>query len=818
MKLFFWIIMFFIAGVNMCLGIDVDPAKCAIVIPASANSVVQFAASELQKHLELIGSKPIPILVLNQLKPQPEDIFIFYVGIPAPEDNKPLALEEARRKITSNAAWIYGDDWILKDNPQNAKSVVTGQFVRTGTMHAVYTLLEDQFGVKWICPGDTGIVYQAQSVFVFNEESSVWKPELTFRTIETYFSPRWYGQNRSEIPQALQVSNEEFKRMYEDSSVWLKRMRMGNSVNLFFGGHAFGAWWNKYGKAHPEYFALNEKGQREPLNKNLPEFIKMCVSNPDLPKAIADDWGKSINRNRNIYELVRLISTCENDGGGYCSCQNCRKLDVNGYYSTSVAGIPGKKEVSMTDRYVFFSNAVLAEAKKIDSRVKAVMYAYSDYEQPPLREIVSPDTIIGTVPSMLNSVADTDAFYKKWRERGATEIFLRPNDQHCNTGMPMGFEKQMFDSFQVGIKNKIFGTDYDSLHNFWPVTGIADYILAKAIANPEKSFEYWENEYCSVFGPAKDDVKEYFAYWRKNVWEKRLMPNYKEIIEKGRYGNFNRGIMRDIGKYYQISDFDKTDDILANAAAKNLSEQQRNRIKELILANKHARLILETVAANGKNKLALSKKLLEFRIENKDNLNISWAILVSAEKRIGDLTGNTNAEKFHVFSDCAETPLFWFFQIDTKNVGLTENWQSTPAAQIHATWEPVQTNTNWENLDSSRTHQNLKDMLKNYDGIGWYAQELVIDKKWKGKEIFLFFEAVDESCWVYVNGKSIGERLFKNPDDWQTSFLMRIDQAIDWNLTEQNVIVRVEDKGGAGGIWKPVWLVTKDSKPISINR
>lgn len=626
-------------NVNLCSGVEVKPSSCVIEIPANAGSIVKFAASELQKHLQMIGNQPVPVREFNAAAPAAKNTFTFHVGIPAPDDKVPMAKEEARRVITTDGAWIYGEDWILKDNHGKLSPVIYEKTSRTGTLFAVYNLLEDQFGVRWICPGDAGIAYQPQSVFTLKEERSGWKPALQQREIRSGYgyNNSYYKKAMADIPQGFQISEQEFNKQAEDVRVWLKRMRMGRSIVLNY-GHAFTDWWEKYGKAHPEYFALNEKGLREPLHDKQPDRIKMCVSNPDLPGAVAQEWNKKRNTEtgRILYET---ISVCENDSAGYCTCPNCRKLDVEGQYSSSVLGGPGKKEISMTDRYVFFSNAILAESKKIDPQVKAVMYGYSDYEQPPVRENVNPDVIVGFVPSMLNSTSDVDAFYKKWQAKGVKQMFLRPNDQHCNTGLPTGFEKQMFDHFQTGIKNGIIGTDYDSLHNYWPVSGIADYILAKAHVAPEKPFEYWENEYCSAFGPAGDDVKEYFAYWRDNIWEKRLLPNYKYILDKGRYGNFRRGIMWEMGKYYNAADFDNTDAILAKAAARKLSAAERNRVEELILANKHARLLFEALSVSKADRPAAAKKLLDFRLAHKDQLNIAWTTMFNIEKRFEDITG-----------------------------------------------------------------------------------------------------------------------------------------------------------------------------------
>lgn len=156
----------------------------------------------------------------------------------------------------------------------------------------------------------------------------------------------------------------------------------------------------------------------------------------------------------------------------------------------------------------------------------------------------------------------------------------------------MGYEKQIFDHFQLGIKNGIIGTDYDMLHNFWAANGIADYILARAHTDPAKSFGYWENEYCSAFEAAAPDVKEYFRYWREELWNKRILPNAKKILERGRYGNFRRGLMWDIRKYYRKGDFDATDAILKKASSRKLSSPAMARLRSLQLANRQRRLLI----------------------------------------------------------------------------------------------------------------------------------------------------------------------------------------------------------------------------------
>lgn len=61
---------------------------------------------------------------------------------------------------------------------------------------------------------------------------------------------------------------------------------------------------------------------------------------------------------------------------------------------------------------------------------------------------------------------------------------------------------------------------------------------------------------------------------------------------------------------------------------------------------------------------------------------------------------------------------------------------------------------------------------------------------------YLYFGAVDESCRVFVNGQKAGEHL----NEWKTPFAIEITKCLNWDLPSRIVIVRVEDKFGAGGI------------------
>ncbi len=765
----------------------INPEDAVIVLPEQADPIRVLAASELQKHLQLVSGRELPLLN----SPTPGK-YAFIIAAPKDET---LDKEEARWETSETQTYLYGDDFLLKPELKSIQDICS-KYARTGTLFAVYDFLEKQLGILWLEPGDRGIVYTAAETIKLRIGKNTWRPgRLLQRQIRSgYLS--WYSNPRvqsmiSNTPEFFRPTREQYEESVKDTQLWLKRQKMG--VSFPFGyGHAFTQWWKQYGKEHPEYFALQENGVRGPADKR-DHFVKLCVSNPKVHEQIISNWQNAKNPSL-------IINTCENDSHGYCHCPECCKLDVR---------LEGEAFAEhLTDRYVWFSNAVKAKAEKINPQAGVVMYAYSVYRYPPRREKVDPAIIIGFVPSMLE-LDTVEEMYRGWRQAGAEKLLLRPNDQHLNAGIPMGFEKQLFEHFQLGIKNGIVGSDYDSLHNFWPANGIADYILARAHTAPEQSFEHWEDEYCSAFGAAANEVKNYFRYWREQIWEKKILPDRKNIRERGRYGNFRRGLMWSIDKYYQSADFDRTDAILESATSRDLSKAEKERLGNLRLANRHARLAYLAFGAKAEQKFTVGKTLLEFRSKYRDQLSFNWAALFNLEKQFGDITGVIAASDFSEYLDVRALPLQWQFKIDPQNLGMTEKWETTKPASYQADWSPIRVNLSWEQQVLESMPQELRTQLKNYDGIGYYALNLSVPKDWKNQELFLYFGAVDESAWVYLNGKPAGEHLFEKPDDWKTPFTIRIDQLIDWSQNKQSLVVRVEDKSGDGGIWKPVYLLRK---------
>ena len=316
------------------------------------------------------------------------------------------------------------------------------------------------------------------------------------------------------------------------------------------------------------------------------------------------------------------------------------------------------------------------------------------------------------------------------------------------------------------------------------------------------------NEYCSAYGAAAPEVRKYFDHFRINIWEKGVWQNRKSISARTQYGNFRKVIMLNIHEFYKESDFDTVEGYLRAGLKKELTPNQRKRLENLLLVNEHSRLTYRAMAAQGREKILAAVKLLKFRRANKEKINVNWEKLFHIEIANGDGAGIRSAMMLADYSDFDTTPVSWRFAPDPKDTGVKEQWFSPRYSRERNKWGFIRTDGTWEKQNYKDPE--LKKMMEKYDGIGWYAQNITIRPEWKGKKIYMVFGAVDESAWLYINGKPAGERVYQKDSDYYTPFALDITNAVDWNKKSQNVVVRVQDKTGAGGIWKPVYVTAAE--------
>lgn len=727
---------------------SLDPAKTII----RCEPQYRVAANEMAKHFKLITGTEIKI---NPKTEDALDTFVINVGKQPPGKTEKILPEEGRWLFIPEGAYFYGDG-------------------PAGTLNAVYIFLEDELGIRW--PAGKDIAYRKMNPVVIRHLSGVWHPVLRLREIRT-------GRN------ALMV-------------LWSNRMLAGgHDVPRY--GHAFPNWWNRFGKTHPEYFALNE-GRRFPIapdgsrkdditisNSKYPMMVALCVSNDDVVKQIIRDWDKKSDS----------INICENDAPANhsCHCDKCIALDPK--HSQNLDNNMG------ADRYIHFANKVIAEAQKTHPGVKVTMYAYNASEQPPVNVKLSPDILLGIVPVDFRFPVLKD-YVARWKAAGMKEFFYRPNRHwyYSPMGFPLGNDKHCFEVFQLMYKSGAIAFDYDAPSKFDVFRWHNDYILFHAMAHPEFSFEHWEKHYGEAYGEACDDVVEYFRCWRK-VWDERVYPKLNELANPKKNPYFSLIFFRygRLGKFYTPDDFKTSGIFLENALRKNLSQDERRRVEEIKVFHDHAALMLNAVQTKSAEAVLSVKK---FRKEH------GMPAIMQYEEDLDDICGIKKLNDMSQFdSPIVDTPLFWHFRMDNSCEGEKKKWF---ASRDFSKWDGfMPTDSPWENPARHYPHPSpeLRRQTADYDGVAWYACEVNIPADWKGKrDILVYFGAVDEAADVWLNSKKVGSHPFVKPKDWETPFTMDITKLIDWSVKTQYLAVKVTDNQGAGGIWKRVYIVSKKNK------
>ena len=716
-----------------------QPENCVIVVTGGEKQFQQ-AAGELALHLKEITGQDIPVVA-----EAPEGKYVIHVGEKKSADapSEYTAIEESYWKFGPDAAWFYGN------SPENwYKGNKAGP-----VLYAVYDFLENELGVRWPYPG-----------FLHAPKQN----PLKLRNTEGKYVHSLY------------------RHMIWPSgpgTAWMEKMRYFSDLRVM-SGHAFTDWWEKYGKEHPEYFALND-GRRAPIRlgaenpnditrveKRTARIISLCVSNPAVVDQIIRNWGGK----------TAILNICENDSAApfACHCEACRALDADP--NGKIGNLMG------ADRYVDFGNRVLKAARAIRPDVKVVYFGYNASEQPPRKTHIDEGSILSLVPTDFR-MDELTAYINAWKEMGMTDFIYRPNWHFFfePVGFPVGLDNFAF-RIQQFVQQSGGCCYYDAPRTIDPFRIHTDYILCHAMLEPERPLEYWEEHYAEAFGDAKQDVLEYFRFWSR-IWDERIeKPVLNRMAKNTHECNLFKVFLPKVNWYYRVKDFVQSGEILDRALNRELEAPARKYLQDLKLFHDHAALMLKCVVSKSDADI---RRLVEFREKN------ALGTREELEKRFDDPLGIRTTPGIN-------TPVLWHFRLDPKEEGVREQWF---AQTDFSNWDGMMpTNSVWEKPAVAEGHpsEELRARTAAYDGIAWYAQKIRIPEKWKGSRILLHFGAVDEAAEVWVNGKKAGSHPFVNPNDWKDPFEFDITNLIDWTLPEQTVTVQVTDRTGAGGIWKPV--------------
>ena len=157
-----------------------------------------------------------------------------------------------------------------------------------GTLYGVYRLLE-KLGVRWFTMGPKGERVPKKKNISFNGEIKD-TPWFKTRLIGAWErTPFLYRPNKKRYPRRDFSELKVMGVVPSESILWFMRMRGSSSMISLNHRPAALNWKGRFGKKHPEYFALLANGRRD-LDVNKHSYRDhLCYTNPDVMKITMDE-------------------------------------------------------------------------------------------------------------------------------------------------------------------------------------------------------------------------------------------------------------------------------------------------------------------------------------------------------------------------------------------------------------------------------------------------------------------------------------------------------------------------------------------------
>ena len=410
----------------------------------------------------------------------------------------------------------------MKIEPGDTRLVLSGR--AAGLSHAVTYLLET-LGCRYLWPGKTGKIIPKVAVLDIPAISISHVSPFKVREIRVFDPLQDYWRQNLE---RLKIDPREYKKVFDAAStdhpgnrsffVWHGvndgRDQLGGA---YAWGHYFGDYYQKYGKEHPDWFALQPTGTREQVLRDRPERPQLCLSNKGLALQCAADHIARFKKTPGINGLSGSLPD-----GGYmteCMCENCRRLDPPNARKVRIhvqAPLWTSFEyASLTDRAMTFCNEIVAAIRRECPGKKLCYDIYSTYSLPPVRVKPDPDLVFISCDGSYVSEKAYRAFRQNiadWSTFG-NPLLWRPNGLIGFHGaMPQNFARLAFKDMETFKVNGVFGTDFDCMDSQWAVKGLAYYMISKAHLNIDRlDYATLLDDYCAkAFGPAAKEMRGYF--------------------------------------------------------------------------------------------------------------------------------------------------------------------------------------------------------------------------------------------------------------------------------------------------------------------
>ena len=518
----------------------------------------------------------------------------------------------------------------------------------------------------------------------------------------------------------------------------------------------------------------------------------------------------------------------------------------------------GDPAPELSDRYARFYLALQKRAEKVAPGSVVIGYAYSNYTQPP-REVTLNDRIVISMvpwPYFPWTQHDIETMKSKWEGWHATgaRLKLRPNTLLTGHNFPVFLARKMGEMLAHHVERSAVATKFDSLSGQWGSKGPDYYVLTRMHVHPDWPVAKVLDEYYAGFGKATTAVKRYFEYWEQV--SEAVTNNPPEGVHSSKQAEAEGGgwlsgrttaitngmlvftpeVMVGGRRLIEKAMADATGDTVAAQRVAFLEKGLKHAELTLTVARAHQIQTDDLGNADAYRAYADAMgKLMAFRREvvepemiadtgylgyNERRKELSWdhSLTGGGEASLASQWRTYFAtraygkpreyEQFEKETDARPLGEGWRLRPDPDKRGTKENWQAEDLDDTD--WAPIGVDAHWKDQpwgNAWRAEHNDED----FQGVGWYRLRFAVPDgaNTAGGRVHLLFGAIDSAAEIWLNGRHIATRPFHG-NAWQEPFEVNVTDALRRDA-RNTLAVRVDHVKGAGGIWKPVWLVAVEA-------
>ena len=340
-------------GGDGCTLVENGKSRCVVVVPADTSPIEEHASSELRAYLHKVSGAE----VAESREPRSGPCRVFLGTLASCPRIRTMGLADRVAELGAEGFLLRAD----------AGGMLIAGRNPIGVLYGVYTLLEDQVGLRWFFPGEEGEYCPRRATIRIPALNVFEKPAFTIRTLSlTCTHPagpfddvwNWMARNKMQI----RAIKHPYAMKHLDK--YLKR-----GAYFYGGGHVLPRFVpERLFAERPQYFPLI-KGKRRLLNPDPRTRNQPCTTHPDVAdravQYIVDFFRREPEGG------VFLLGN--NDGQGWCQCERCVALDP-----------PVEREQGfVSTRFYTFINEVARRAYEQYPSGMIRGWGYQNFQHPP---------------------------------------------------------------------------------------------------------------------------------------------------------------------------------------------------------------------------------------------------------------------------------------------------------------------------------------------------------------------------------------------------------------------------------------------------